>query len=97
MLTDTQGGTLESGGFPRLHWRQIWSTNPLKRVNKKIKRRTDVVCVCLAPPPQLPFPTHTEAAVLDGGAFLPESVAFEVRFAVALRGWDSGDGQVARC
>ena len=23
MLTDTQGGTLEIGGFPRLHWRQI--------------------------------------------------------------------------
>ena len=25
------------------HWRQIWSTNPLERVNKEIKRRTDVV------------------------------------------------------
>jgi len=23
MLTDTQGGTLEIGGFPRLQWRQI--------------------------------------------------------------------------
>ena len=27
------------------HWRQIWSTNPLERVNKEIKRRTDVVGV----------------------------------------------------
>ena len=31
--------------FPTSHWRQIWSTNPLERVNKEIKRRTDVVGV----------------------------------------------------
>ena len=29
--------------FPISHWRKIWSTNPLERVNKEIKRRTDVV------------------------------------------------------
>ncbi len=26
--------------FPRVHWRQIWSTNPLERLNKEIKRRS---------------------------------------------------------
>ena len=31
--------------FPRAHWRKIWSTNPLERVNKEIKRRTNVVGV----------------------------------------------------
>jgi putative transposase len=31
--------------FPRHHWRKIWSTNPLERVNKEIKRRTNVVGV----------------------------------------------------
>lgn len=31
--------------FPRPHWRKIWSTNPLERVNKEIKRRTNVVGV----------------------------------------------------
>jgi transposase-like protein len=31
--------------FPKHHWRKIWSTNPLKRVNKEIKRRTNVVGV----------------------------------------------------
>lgn len=30
-------------GFPREHWRKIWSTNPLERVNKEIKRRGRVV------------------------------------------------------
>ena len=29
--------------FPREHWAQIASTNPLERVNREIKRRTDVV------------------------------------------------------
>jgi transposase-like protein len=29
--------------FPFAHWRQIWSNNPLERLNKEVKRRTDVV------------------------------------------------------
>lgn len=29
--------------FPRDHWTQINSTNPLERVNKEVKRRSDVV------------------------------------------------------
>jgi putative transposase len=29
--------------FPRSHWAKIWSTNPLERVNKEIKRRSRVV------------------------------------------------------
>ncbi len=31
--------------FPVSHWKKIWSTNPLERVNKEIKRRPDVVGV----------------------------------------------------
>ena len=29
--------------FPRSHWAKIWSTNPLERINREIKRRARVV------------------------------------------------------
>ena len=45
MLEDAKEDLLAFTNFPQKHWRQIWSTNPLERVNKEIKRRTDVVGV----------------------------------------------------
>ena len=44
-LLDAQPDLLAFAAYPRRHWRQIWSTNSLERVNKEIKRRTDVVGV----------------------------------------------------
>ena len=43
LLDDTEADVLAYLAFPPQHWRQIWSNNPLERLNKEVKRRTDVV------------------------------------------------------
>ncbi|SFC51716.1 transposase, partial [Tropicimonas isoalkanivorans] len=49
--------------FPREHWAQIASTNPLERVNREIKRRSDVIGI---------FP-NDEAIVRLVGALMLET------------------------
>jgi transposase-like protein len=43
LMLDVEDDVLAYRAFPSAHWRQIWSTNPLERLNKELKRRTDVI------------------------------------------------------
>ncbi len=43
LMDDAKAEVLAFNAFPRAHWRKIWSTNPLERLNKEIKRRSRVV------------------------------------------------------
>jgi putative transposase len=43
MLRDAKADLTAFADFPQAHWRKIWSTNPIERLNKEVKRRTDVV------------------------------------------------------
>ena len=43
LMDQAKAEVLAFTAFPRAHWSKIWSTNPLERVNKEIKRRSRVV------------------------------------------------------
>ena len=43
MLDEAGPDLLAFTSFPKEHWRQLWSNNPLERLNKEIRRRSDVI------------------------------------------------------
>ncbi len=45
MLVDSREDLLAFAAFPLEHWRKSWSTNPLERLHREVRRRCDVVRV----------------------------------------------------
>lgn len=56
MLVEAKADLLAFSAFPQPHWRKIWSTNGLERVNKEIKRRRTSSASFQTPPRSRAWP-----------------------------------------
>ncbi|WP_256376760.1 transposase [Novosphingobium sp. BW1] len=64
MMDASREDVLAYMAFPKDHWAQIASTNPLERVNKEIKRRADVIGI---------FPNDAAVVRLVGALMLEQN------------------------
>jgi putative transposase len=64
LMDEAEHDVLAHMAFPKDHWQQLHSTNPLERLNGEIKRRTDVVAI---------FPNENSIVRLVGALLLEQN------------------------
>jgi putative transposase len=64
LMDEAEDDVLAHLAFPKEHWPQLHSTNPLERLNGEIKRRTDVVAI---------FPNEAAIVRLVGALLLEQN------------------------
>jgi transposase-like protein len=64
LMEEAEHDVLAHMSFPKEHWPQLHSTNPLERLNGEIKRRTDVVAI---------FPNEAAIVRLVGAMLLEQN------------------------
>ncbi len=70
ILEQAESDILAYMAFPKEHWRQIHSTNPLERLNQEIRRHSDVVGI---------FPNRESAIRLIGSILMEQQYEWSYR------------------
>ena len=70
LMDEAEDDVLAHMSFPKEHWSQLHSTNPLERLNGEIKRRTDVVAI---------FPNEAAIVHLVGALLLEQNDEWAVQ------------------